>query len=84
MLLDRLIAAFDPAVGRDIIVPVHDGQRGNPVLWGRAHFDALRGLTGDRGARALLDINPVFTVEAGLGALTDLDTPEALAAWRSR
>ena len=83
-LLERLFAAFDPGAGRAIIVPVHDGQRGNPLLWGRQHFDALRGLTGDTGARALLETNPVFAVEASMGALTDLDTPEALAAWRSR
>ena len=83
-LLGRLFAAFDPGAGRAIIVPVHDGQRGNPLLWGRQHFDALRGLTGDTGARALLETNPVFAVEASMGALTDLDTPEELAAWRSR
>ena len=83
-LVSRLIAAFDPGAGRTIIAPVHDGQRGNPVLWGRAHFKALLGLTGDTGARGLLEANPVFTVEAGIGALTDLDTPEALAAWRAK
>jgi len=83
-LLERLIAGFDPAAGRTIIVPVHGGQMGNPVLWGRAHFESLRRLTGDAGARALLDTSPVFTVEAGIGALTDLDTPEALAAWRAK
>ena len=83
-LLDRLIAAFDPGAGRAIIAPMHEGQRGNPVLWGAGHFNALRGLTGDTGARAMLEANPVFTVPGGMGALTDLDTPEALAAWRSR
>ncbi len=82
-LLERLVAAFDPAAGRAIIAPVHDGKRGNPVLWGKEHFDALRGLTGDTGARALLATNPVFTVPGGAGALADLDTPEALAAWRA-
>ena len=83
-LLDRLIAAFDPGAGRAIIAPMHEGQRGNPVLWGAGHFNALRGLTGDTGALAMLEANPVFTVPGGMGALTDLDTPEALAAWRSR
>ena len=83
-LLDRLIAAFDPGAGRAIIAPMHEGQRGNPVLCGAGHFNALRGLTGDTGARAMLEANPVFTVPGGMGALTDLDTPEALAAWRSR
>src|SRR5262249_58429133 len=31
--LDRLIEAFLAATGGTIIVPVHGGQRGNPVLW---------------------------------------------------
>ncbi|HTN96817.1 MAG TPA: molybdopterin-binding/glycosyltransferase family 2 protein, partial [Nordella sp.] len=33
--VNRLIAAFSPAEKRTIIVPVHAGERGNPVLWGR-------------------------------------------------
>ena len=52
-LLDRLIAAFDPAEDRAIIVPVHDGRRGNPVLWARRFFPEMRELSGDAGARAL-------------------------------
>lgn len=54
--IDRLIAAFDPGVGIDVCVPVCRGRRGNPVLWGRACFDALSRLTGDRGGRALFDV----------------------------
>ena len=47
----RLIAAFSPAEHRSICVPVFEGERGNPVLWGRQHFEALKRSTGDRGAR---------------------------------
>src|SRR5262249_42057822 len=36
--VNRLIAAFNPVEQRTIIVPVHGGERGNPVLWGRQHF----------------------------------------------
>ncbi len=35
--------------------PIHDGQRGHPVLFSRRLFAALAGLTGDMGARDLLD-----------------------------
>ena len=37
--VNRLIAAFNPVERRTIIVPVHGGERGNPVLWGRQYFD---------------------------------------------
>ena len=86
-LLDRLIAAFDPSEERAIIVPVHDGKRGNPVLWARRFFDEMRMLTGDAGARALLApyAGQVCEVEAGSDApLTDIDTGEALSAFRER
>ena len=87
LLLDRLIAAFDPAEGRAIIVPVHGGQKGNPVLWARRFFDEMRRLSGDQGARALLagHAGLVCEVEAGSDApLTDIDTREALSAFLAR
>jgi molybdenum cofactor cytidylyltransferase len=86
-LLDRLIAAFAPAEGRAVIVPVHDGRRGNPVLWARQFFPEIRMLSGDAGARALLapHASLVCEIEAGSDApLTDIDTEEALAAYRAR
>jgi molybdenum cofactor cytidylyltransferase len=86
-LLDRLIAAFDPAEDRAIIVPVHDGKRGNPVLWARRFFAEMRQLSGDAGARALFGLYSglICEVEAGSDApLTDIDTLEALTAYRAR
>jgi molybdenum cofactor cytidylyltransferase len=86
-LLDRLIAAFDPAEERAIIVPVHEGRRGNPVLWARRFFDEMRTLAGDQGARTLFApyAGLVCEVEAGSDApLTDIDTREALSAFLSR
>ncbi len=86
-LLGRLIAAFDPLESRAIIVPVHGGRRGNPVLWGRRFFPEMRELTGDAGARALFGLYPelICEVEAGSDApLTDIDTHEALSAFRAR
>ena len=86
-LLDRLIAAFDPGEDRAIIVPVHGGKRGNPVLWARRFFDEMRALTGDAGARALLApyAGQICEIEAGSDApLTDIDTEQALSAFRER
>ncbi|MEP6829572.1 MAG: molybdopterin-binding/glycosyltransferase family 2 protein [Rhizomicrobium sp.] len=86
-LLDRLIAAFDPDEDRAIIVPVHGGKRGNPVLWGKRFFTEMRELSGDAGARALFApyAGLICEVEAGSDApLTDIDTPEALSAFQAR
>lgn len=86
-LLDRQIAAFDPGEGRAIIVPVHGGKRGNPILWARRFFDEMRALSGDAGARALLGPHAglICEIEAGSDApLTDIDTEEALSAFRER
>ena len=52
--LDRLIAAFAAEGGAAIIVPTHEGRRGNPVLWPRAYFAEMLQLEGDAGAKRLL------------------------------
>ena len=85
-VIARLIAAYNPAEHRSICVPVHQGERGNPVLWGRQHLDALKGLTGDHGARVLFDRYADELVEVSMpdrAVLTDIDTPEALDDFRS-
>jgi molybdenum cofactor cytidylyltransferase len=85
--VDRLIAAFAAEGGHAIVVPVHQGRRGNPVLWPRAYFGALMQLEGDAGARRLLAEHPVDVREVELGTdaiFIDVDTPEALAQLRSR
>ena len=63
--------------------PVFQGQPGNPVLWGRAHFAAMAELRGDEGARSLLIANRerLKRLDVGTDAvLQDIDTPEAYAA----
>ncbi len=83
--INKLISAFNPAEHRSICVPVADGQRGNPVLWARQHFGEMSRLTGDRGARALMDQLADEVVEVTMGSdavLADFDTPEALARLR--
>jgi molybdenum cofactor cytidylyltransferase len=80
-LIDRLIATFEPKEGRAIVVPVRDGRRGNPVLWGRGYFVVLMALKGDVGAKHVLAENAeaVTEVEAETDAIfVDIDTPAAL------
>ena len=82
----RLIAAYSPAEHRSVCVPVFRGERGNPVLWGRQHFEVLKGMTGDRGARVLFKALADEIVEVAMAdeaVLLDADTPEALEAIRS-
>lgn len=65
--------------GADIVVPAYDGQRGNPVLFGARHFDALCDVTGDSGGRQLFATNDVTRVpvdDPGVGR--DVDTPDDL------
>ncbi len=84
-LLNRMIAAFSPPDGRSICVAVHEGKRGNPVLWSRAFFDEMAAITGDTGAKSLLAANEeqLCEIEANAGVLRDVDTPEALARLRA-
>ena len=82
-LIDRLIGALDPEKGALIAVPTIDGQRGNPVVWTRRFFPELMAVEGDIGARHLIGLYSEAVAEVpltGTAALTDVDTPEALAA----
>lgn len=86
-LLDRLMAAFSPVEGRSICVPTVGGKRGNPVLWGRRFFAEMAKVEGDTGAKHLIGEHADLVCEVemtGEAAITDIDTPEALAAWRSK
>jgi len=86
--IDRLAAGYDPLSGITICRAASaNGVPGHPVLFGRQHFADLMDLTGDTGARDILkrhrsSVRLVTTWEDS--ALTDIDTPEDLAAYRAR
>ncbi|MDE2446371.1 MAG: molybdopterin-binding/glycosyltransferase family 2 protein [Alphaproteobacteria bacterium] len=83
--INAMIAAYNVAEERHVVVPVHGRRYGNPILWGSAHFDALMACEGDRGARGLLERLAGEVVEIEInhpGVVMDADTPEALAAMR--
>ncbi len=82
-LVRRLAEAFAPGSGRHVVVPVADGRRGNPVLWGKRFFPELMRVTGDQGGRTILAASPEAIAEVTAerdDVHLDLDTPEALAA----
>ncbi len=82
-LIDRLVDAFEQARGEKITFPVDaDGRQGNPVVWPRAFFGELRALTGDTGAKALINAHQDVTLGVpveGEAAFRDIDAPADLA-----
>lgn len=64
--------------GKSIVASLYRGVQGNPVLFAATVFPELRSLTGDRGARVLLEKDPdrVAWVPFDLPMPADLDTPE--------
>jgi molybdenum cofactor cytidylyltransferase len=79
--IDRLIAAFAPKEGRLIALPVHNGKRGNPALFGRALFAEMVEAEGDTGARHIIGNHADEVAEVDLGSdaiFVDVDTPDAL------
>lgn len=80
--LDALIEGLARSPQADAAVPVHEGRRGNPVAWRRRRFGELMALTGDRGAKPVLerldDDQVVEVVVDDPGVLIDIDTPAAL------
>jgi molybdenum cofactor cytidylyltransferase len=87
LLIDRMVIAFETNATDRICVATHNGRRGNPVLFARRYFPELLKLEGDVGGRRLIAANAesVLEIEAGDdGPLLDIDTPDALAAFRAR
>jgi molybdenum cofactor cytidylyltransferase len=78
-VVDRLIDAFRAG---GIVVPVAGGRQGNPVVWSRKFFPALKAVEGDTGGRAVIVANSAAVTEVAFGPAValDVDTPEALAA----
>jgi molybdenum cofactor cytidylyltransferase len=77
-----MIGAFRKQGGSAIVRATHGGKRGNPVILPRAVFSQVSRLTGDMGARAIVEgfAGPVIDVEIGEAASMDVDTPQALQA----
>jgi molybdenum cofactor cytidylyltransferase len=73
--IGALVQAGNPE--HSICAPYWQGQRGHPVWFARSHLPALCALTGDMGARALLQAHPHTRVEVeDSGILQDVDTEQ--------
>lgn len=70
-----------------IMVPVHQGARGNPVVLDYSHREALLADPKNLGCRRLIDNNPELVTAFEMPndhVLVDVDTPEAYTAVRQR
>src|SRR2546425_774735 len=79
-VVPALLAAFARA-GKPIVVPVFKGTQGTPVVFAREVFPELHRLTGDAGARSVVNARPerVERVVFDLPMPPDVDTPEDYA-----
>ena len=85
--INKLIDAYNPLEGRAICVPTWKGKRGNPVLWARRFFSEMLQLKGDFGAKELMGKYAELVVEVEMndnGTVIDIDTPEALEAFKNK
>jgi molybdenum cofactor cytidylyltransferase len=77
----QVIAELIACYGRGqhaIVAPTYNGVRGNPVLFDRKLFHELESLTGDRGARDLIERHHrlLTVVPFGFPAPLDVDTQD--------
>ncbi len=76
--LGHLLALAAP---EHIVVPTFQGQPGHPVIFGRRFWPALQCLSGDSGAKSVLQANPHAVRRLPLndpGILRDIDGPESI------
>ena len=79
--LNALVSAFVEADCNSICVPFCEGRRGNPVIWPREFFPKMQALTGDAGARDMMEkffdrVREVACDDPGV--LMDIDNPDDL------
>lgn len=77
-LIDRMITAFR-AADRQILVPLHRGKRGHPLLFASRYFNEILTHFDDTGLRGLLQAHPQDIHELEVSTPTvlgDIDHPE--------
>ncbi len=73
--------------GAKIIIPVHDGMKGHPVLMSVAPYRAdMEGLEGDKGLREVIEkySADVLFIKGDEGTLFDIDTPQDIEILKQR
>ncbi len=84
--VERILQAYYGST-KPIVAPVHQGQRGNPVLFDRSLFPALETLQGDVGGRQVMARfeKRILTVEMpSAEVFFDIDTAADYHLFRSK
>src|SRR6266487_292387 len=89
-IMDTLITS-KRTTGKRILIPFYNGERGNPVLFDASLFPELLEITGDGGARSVIERHrqEIANIELGASiASYDVDTWDAyqavVAEWERR
>lgn len=78
-MLLRMLREHAAEFSSEIIAPLIDGQRGNPVYFDRSTFSELAELQGDQGGRQIFHRHRLSTVDwLDRKQLLDVDTPAQL------
>ena len=85
ILVDTIRSLIDGFrdTGQPVVVPVHEGRRGHPVLFSRAVFEELLAAPDDVGARAVVRADPSRVHEVlvdDAAVLEDFNTPDEYRA----
>lgn len=85
--LRKVMQAFEDASGAFLVQATGaDETPGHPVIFPADLIPQFQSLTGDEGARVILQANRTRLIRVavpGENALTDLDTPDAWTLWRA-
>lgn len=78
-VVSELIAAFD-ATQKSIVLPVHEGRRGHPVIFRASFYEELLNASPEVGARQVVWAHPDEVVEVPTkdkGVTLNIDDPSA-------
>jgi len=84
---DFLAKAIDAwKAGAKIVSPVYKGKKGHPVLFDRSLFEEILALKNGELIRDVIHRHEGkhYLIEAGEWAVTDIDTPDSLRAFKEK
>ena len=85
-IITRIVGAYESG-HHSIVVPVHEGVKGHPVLVDMTrHRGSMGSVRGEGGLRDFIEAHrpDVHFLEAGIGTILDLDTEEDVESLRRR
>jgi molybdenum cofactor cytidylyltransferase len=83
--INALLTAFAGST-KDICVPIHGKQRGNPTILSRRFYQPMMKMKGDTGARQIIRSSPScvhFFHTKNPAYFFDIDTESDLSAWQT-